>query len=158
MQVPNHWTRTKSTPRKNYFFLLKSLNEWGYGNLSHRNATVTKFWLHGHIYSTIHVIKFCWWRHWQKIITWQSFFQNIFLLRKPRVANFDDIIKVLTMFINTTFKGSKKVKRIRNYTLNHNLYLCFLIKQKLLVSGEKMLTSTELRRCLMWFTYILYLV
>ena len=30
---------------------------------------------------------------------------------------FADIIKVATMFIKTTFKDSKKVKRIRNYVL-----------------------------------------
>ena len=32
-----------------------------------------------------------------------------------RVANFADIMKVATMFIKTTFKDLKKVKRIRNY-------------------------------------------
>ena len=50
-----------------------------------------------------------------------------FILRKPRVANFVDIIKVATMFINPNFKDSKKVKRIRNHKLKCNLYLYFLI-------------------------------
>ena len=31
------------------------------------------------------------------------------------------------MFIKTTFKDLKKVKRIRNYALKRNLYLYFLI-------------------------------
>ena len=70
-------------------------------------------------------------------------FQNTFILRKPRVANFVDIIQ--TIFIKTTFKVSKKVKRIRNYVLKCNLYLYFLIQQKFLISGEKMLMSAELK-------------
>ena len=76
-------------------------------------------------------------------------FQNTFLLRRSGVANFADIIKVSTMFIKPTFKDSRKVKRIRNYALKRNLYLYFSIKQKLLISGEKMLTSAELKRCVM---------
>ena len=38
-----------------------------------------------------------------------------FLLRKPRIAIFANIIKTVTMFIKTIFEDSKKVKRIRNY-------------------------------------------
>ena len=45
----------------------------------------------------------------------------------PRVAIFAEIIKVVTMFIKTIFKDSKKLKRIRNYVLKCNLYLHFLI-------------------------------
>ena len=40
-------------------------------------------------------------------------FQNTFILRVvywPRVANFADIIKIATIFIKITFKGSKKLK------------------------------------------------
>ena len=37
-----------------------------------------------------------------------------------------------------------KVKRIRNYALKYNLYPYFLIWQKLLISGAKILMSTEL--------------
>ena len=48
------------------------------------------------------------------------------------------------MFIKTTFKNSNEVKRITNYVLKCNLYLYFLIKQKLLISGEKMLMSAGL--------------
>ena len=53
-------------------------------------------------------------------------------------------IKITTMFIEATFKDSKKVTRIRNYVLECNLYLHFLIWQKLLISGEKMLMTAEL--------------
>ena len=48
-------------------------------------------------------------------------------LRRPRVANFDGIIKIAAMFIKTIFKNSKKVKRFRNYVVKCNLYLYFLI-------------------------------
>ena len=37
-------------------------------------------------------------------------FQNIFILRRPRAANFVDVIKIATMFIKTTFKDSKHVQ------------------------------------------------
>ena len=50
------------------------------------------------------------------------------------------------MFIKTTFKGSRKVKRIRNYVLKFNLYLFFLILQKLLIFGEKALMPAEFKK------------
>ena len=56
-----------------------------------------------------------------------TFISKCFHLRKPRVANITDIIKIATMFIKTTFKDSKKVKIIRDYVLKCNLYLYFLI-------------------------------
>ena len=37
-------------------------------------------------------------------------FQNMLILRRPGVANFADIMKVVTMFIKTTFKYSTKLK------------------------------------------------
>ena len=43
-----------------------------------------------------------------------AFFQNTFILRKPRVAILADIVKIVTTFIKTIFRDSKKVKRIRN--------------------------------------------
>ena len=55
----------------------------------------------------------------------------------PRVANFADIIKVSTMFIKTTLKDSKRVKRIASHALIRSLYLIFSIEQMLLISGEK---------------------
>ena len=44
----------------------------------------------------------------------------------PRTANFADIIKTGVQFIKTTFRDSKKVKRIRNYVLKCNLIPVFL--------------------------------
>ena len=51
------------------------------------------------------------------------FFQKIFLLRRPGVAIFADIIKILNTLIKTILKDSRKVKRIRNYVSEWNLYL-----------------------------------
>ena len=34
---------------------------------------------------------------WTKIVTSRPLFQNTFILRMPRVANFADIIKIATM-------------------------------------------------------------
>ena len=56
-----------------------------------------------------------------------TFFQNIFVSRRPGVAIFDDIIKIVTIFIKKTLKDSKKGSRIRNYVFKWNLYLHFLI-------------------------------
>ena len=39
------------------------------------------------------------------------FIPKTFVLRRPRVTNFADIIKIATMFFKTTFKDSKKVKK-----------------------------------------------
>ena len=60
-------------------------------------------------------------------MTLQTLSQNIFILRRPRVANFTGNIRIATMFVKTIFKASDKIKRIRNYVLKYNLYLYFLI-------------------------------
>ena len=44
-----------------------------------------------------------------------TFISSTFISRRPTVAIFTDIIKVVTMFIKTTFKDPRKVIRIRNY-------------------------------------------
>ena len=40
-----------------------------------------------------------------------NFTSKYFYLRKPRAANFADIIKIITIFIKTTFKDSIRFKR-----------------------------------------------
>ena len=52
--------------------------------------------------------------------------QNVFILRRPRVAVFADIIKIVTIFIK---------KSVKNHLKN------------LLISGEKILMSGELEGC-----------
>ena len=49
-------------------------------------------------------------------------FLNIFISRRPGIANFADIIKILTMFIKKVFKDSKKVKRFRSYEPKCSLF------------------------------------
>ena len=48
------------------------------------------------------------------------------------------------MFIKTNFKDSKKCLENRNHALK-----CTNYAQKLLIAGEKMLLSAELKRCAM---------
>ena len=62
----------------------------------------------------------------------------------PEVASFTDIIKILIMLIETTYKDQVKVKRIRKNVSKCNFCLYFMVQQKLLISGEKMLMSAEL--------------
>ena len=76
-----------------------------------------------------------------------TFISKYIFLRRVGVAILADIIKVLTMFIITIYKDSRKVKIIRNYGSKYNLYLYFLINQDLLISSEKMLMSAELKEC-----------
>ena len=71
------------------------------------------------------------------------------MLRRPGVAIFADIIKLITSFIKQIFEDSLKTKKIKNCVLKCNLYLYFLILQNLLISGEKMLMSAEVRGCVM---------
>ena len=56
-----------------------------------------------------------------------TFLQNAFILRRPGVAIFAEIIKIVNMFLKTILKDSRKVRRIRNYASEWNLYLYLLI-------------------------------
>ena len=53
--------------------------------------------------------------------------------------------KLQPWLLKELLKRPEKVKRIRNYILKSNLYLYFLIRQKLLISYEKMVMSPELK-------------
>ena len=72
---------------------------------------LTKLWSHDPMYNIIWVI-----------MTSNLFFKT-FILKRLRVANFADIIWILAMFIKTTFKDLKNVKRIINCVWKCNLYL-----------------------------------
>ena len=119
--VSNYWIWTKSTPQKNWFFwsdpykikvMITSLREvleilkFGHMTISTKKLS--------------HVIRLCLLRHRLKFWRHSIYF-------KIALANFPDIIKIATTFIETTFKDSKKLRRTRNYLLKCNLYLCFLI-------------------------------
>ena len=62
-----------------------------------------------------------------KIMTAWPLFQQTIVLRRPGVAIFVDIIKIIIRFIKQIFKDSRKVRIIRNYELKCNLYLYFFI-------------------------------
>ena len=47
--------------------------------------------------------------------------------QKTGVDIFADIIKIVTMYIETITKDSRKVKRIRNYVSQSNLHVYFLM-------------------------------
>ena len=75
---------------------------------------------------------------WTEIMTSKSLFQNIFILRGPRVANFVDINQNENMFM---------------FVLNYKLCIrmqslsVFLDITKLLISSEKIPVSAELKGC-----------
>ena len=52
---------------------------------------------------------------WAEIITSKPLFENSFILRKPSISIFADIIQIVTIFINPILKDSKSVKRVSNY-------------------------------------------
>ena len=62
------------------------------------------------------------------------------------------------MFLIKIYKNSRKVKINRNYVSKYNPYLCFLMKQNLLISDEKMLMPKELKGSVTWFIYFLDLL
>ena len=72
-------------------------------------------------YNFSHVIKYCWSRVMYRLYEITTFFQNTFILRRPRVASFADIIKIAIIFIKESLKDSSKVKRIGNYVLKCDL-------------------------------------
>ena len=56
-----------------------------------------------------------------------TFISKYLFLTSPGVVIFADIIKIVTIFIKTITKDSRKIKRIRNYLSNSNLYVYFLM-------------------------------
>ena len=52
------------------------------------------------------------------------FISNIFILRRPRVAVFAEIIKIVTIFIKTIFKDSKTVKKKLEIMYRNGIYIC----------------------------------
>ena len=56
-----------------------------------------------------------------------TFLSRKLYFKKAWVTIFTGIIKVVTIFIKTIFKDSRKVRRIRNYVSKWNLYLYFYI-------------------------------
>ena len=75
---------------------------------------IQNFCSHDHIYNIFELpAKTLLVTSWTEIVVSYPLFQNTFTLRRPGVTSFADIIKISTMFVKTTFKDSKKVRRIR---------------------------------------------
>ena len=55
-------------------------------------------------------------------MTSETLFQNNFILRKPRIAIFADIVKIVIIFIKTILRDSENVKRNKNYIPKCHLY------------------------------------
>ena len=157
--VSNYWTWTKTTSqRKRYFWwnpykievvITSFIEMLQLPNFGHMNASTIKFESREKI---LLVTSSTW------IMTSYILFKNTVILRRPWVAIFANIIKILTRFVKEIFKDSRKVKRIRNYESKCNLYLYFLIQKNLLIYNEKTLMSAELRGCVTWFIYFLDLL
>ena len=60
---------------------------------------------------------------WTEIMTWHSSYQNAFILRRPSLANFADIIKISTMFIKKPLKTEKKLKELE-IMYSNAIYIC----------------------------------
>ena len=125
--VPNYWTSTNTTPKKWFFWsnpykvevMITSLIEMlKLPKIGHMTTSTILFEsCEKNLLVTSHT----------EVMTSSPLFQNIFISRRPRVANFADIIKNSTMFTETTSEDSKKFIRSRIYALKCNLYLYFLI-------------------------------
>ena len=66
---------------------------------------------------------------WTKIMTSEplfqnNFFQNNFIVRRPRVAIFAVIIKFVTMCIKTILKDSKKVLKELEIKYQNAIHIC----------------------------------
>ena len=94
--------------------------------MSYKDARVTKLWSHDHIYNII-------WVTWSNFVGGVmdsnydviTFILEYFILKRLRLTNFADIIKIATLFIKILIKNSNKIKRVINYTLKYDLYLYF---------------------------------
>ena len=55
-----------------------------------------------------------------------TFISKYLYFQKPRLANFTDIITIVTMFIKTSFKDSKKLKELE---ITHENAICISISR-----------------------------
>ena len=69
--------------------------------------------------------------------------QNTSILKRRKVAAFADIIKIVTMFIKTIFKGSKK--KFDRVIKVQFISMILQIAKLVLIIGEKMLMSAEFK-------------
>ena len=84
---------------------------------------------------------------WAEIMTSSTLYQNTFILRRPRVAGFADIIKIATMFKVKKFK--KKIEIM--YKMQS--MSVFLYITKVADFRWKMLMTAEFKGCVTQFIY-----
>ena len=110
--VANHWTWTKCTPQKIWFFwsnpykievMITSLIE----RLELPNLGT---WPHLQ-YNLIHMIKCLCWRHGEKLWRHQFYFKITFILKRPTATNFAAIIKIAIMIIKIALKVAENVNK-----------------------------------------------
>ena len=66
--------------------------------------------------------KFCRWRHGHKL--WRhNYYLKIHVLRRPRVANFADIIKIRVYLLQKSWNIQKMLKKLKIIYLNE-IYIC----------------------------------
>ena len=114
MPIPDYWTWTKTTPQKKWFFLSSPYEIEVMTTSLTEMLELPNF---GHV--AISTIKFV--SHGQMLWYYKLYF------KKPSVAIFAEIIKIVIMFIKTIFKDLKEVKILRNYIPIFSIYLYFLI-------------------------------
>ena len=117
--VPNYRNWTKTTTQKKRFF---------WSNLYKLEVMINSFIEMLELPNFVHMSTSTLWFESRDVINRNyDIFQNVFILRRPGVAIFAGIIKIITIFVKKIYKDSIKVKRIRNYVSKFNLYLYFLI-------------------------------
>ena len=79
-------------------------------------------------------------------MTLSLLFQSTYILRRPRVANLANIIKIATMFIKQPLKTQKKLKKWEIMYQNA-IYNCFFfVLEKMVIYSEEMMISAEFKR------------
>ena len=123
LPVPYYWTWANTTPQKNGFFwsnpyktevvITSRIKALELLNFGHMNASTIQIESRDKILLV---------RSLTEIITSWSLFQNN-ILRRPGVAVFADIIKVITMFIKKSLKTQEKLKELEIMYRNA-IYIC----------------------------------
>ena len=80
-------------------------------------------------------------KSWTEIMTSEPLIENTVIFKRQGVANFADIIKLQLRLSKEPLKTQIKLKALSKC----NLYIYFLISQKFLIFGEKILMSAELK-------------
>ena len=67
-------------------------------------------------------MKFCWWRDGKELLR-HNLFSKIFILKRPGVAIFADIIKIESHLLKQSLKTQEKLRELEIIYLNE-IYIC----------------------------------